>query len=253
MRWCVATCIISLVFAGAAPVRADGQADAEKLVDAAIKAAGGTDKLKKLDAVSFKGKGKVARGSKEFEASVEISAKGTDRLRFLFDITAEGQTVSRLVVIKGNKGWLKREGKVENAQEPVLKAFKQEVRAFRYVQLLKPLKDKGVKLSPLGEVKINDRPALGLKATQDNQPDLDIYFDKETHLPVKCELRIKDPDDEELTTTWHFSDCKSVNGVKHPMKIAMRIESQTQKVKLELELSEVKPGADLDDDTFAKP
>jgi hypothetical protein len=252
MRSCVLS-IIGLLFVAAGPVRADEQADAAKLVDAAIKAAGGAEKLKKLDALAFKGKGKVTNDSKEAEVSVEISAKGLERLRFLADITVKNDTVSRLVVIKGDKGWLKRDGKVEDAPAPVLKVFKHEVRAFRLVQLLNPLKDKGVKLSPLGEVKINDRPALGLKVIQEKQPDLDIYFDKETHLPVKLELRVKDPDDEELTTTWLFSDYRSVDGVKHPMKITMRLEIQTQKIKLELELSDLKPGADLDEDTFGKP
>ena len=250
MRWC-GLCAVGLLFVGAAPVRADDQADAVKLVDAAIKAAGGADKLKKLEVLSFKGKGKVSNGSKEFEVSVEISAKGQERLHFLLDLAVEDQKVSRLIVIKGDKGWLKRDGKVEDAPAPVLKAFKREVRAFRLLQLLTPLKDKGIKLSHLGEVKINDRPALGLKVVQEKQPDLDIYFDKETHLLVRCELRIKESKDvEETTTTWFFSDAKAVDGVKHPMKVVLEVEN---KKVMELEITELKPAAKLDDNAFDKP
>jgi outer membrane lipoprotein-sorting protein len=254
MRWC-GLCVVGLLFAGAASVRADDQADGVKLVDAAIKASGGEQKLKKLETLSLKGNGKVMEGNNEAEMTIDASAKSHDRWRLQLDVTMNGRTKSILIVINGDMGWAKHEDKVEDAPAPVLKVIKQEFRALRMAQMLTPLKDKGVKLSLLGEVKINDRAALGLKAVQENQPDVDIYFDKETHLPVKCELRIKEPKgdqegDKEITTTWLFSEVKAHDGVKHPMKIVLNVED---KKMMELELKEVKPGAKLEDNAFDKP
>jgi hypothetical protein len=254
MRW-RGLCVVGLLFVGTAPVRADDQAEGMKLVDAAIKAAGGAEKVKKLEMLSLKGKGKFMEGNNEADMTFEGSAKGQDHWRLQLDVTMNGRTKSILLVIKGDAGWAKAEEKVEDAPAPVLKAIKQEFRALRMAQMLTPLKDKRVKLSPLGEVKINDRPALGLKAVQENHADVDIYFDKETRLPVKAELRIKEPKgdqegDKEITTTWLFSDSKDAAGVKHPMKVVLQVD---EKKVMELEFSEVKPGAKLDDNAFEKP
>jgi outer membrane lipoprotein-sorting protein len=248
MRWC--GLLIAGLLLAAAPVRADDQAEGLKLVDAAIKAAGGADKLKKLDTVSFKGKGKATHDGKEADVACDVSAKGQDRVRLQLEINENGKTESPLVVINGDQAWIKDEAKVP---EEIFTALKAEFRALRLTQMLTPLKDKAVKLSPLGESKINGRAAQGVKVVQENKHDLEIFFDKETHLPVKCELRIKFEMDKEVTTTWLFSDAKAVEGVKHPMMVKLEVEIDNKKVVLELALSDIKPGAKLEDNTFDKP
>jgi hypothetical protein len=252
MRWC-GLCVVGLLLAWAAPVRADDQAEGVKLVDAAIKAAGGADKLKKLETISFKGKGKATHDGKETDVSIGASSKGQDRVRLQLEFTENGRTEKPEVILNGDKGWIKHDEKVMDVPQEIFASLKAEFRALRLAQMLTPLKDKAVKLSPLGESKINDRAALGLKVVQDNQTDLDIFFDKETHLPVKCELKIKIENDKEVTTTWIFSDAKAVEGVKHPMKVKLEMMDDNKKLVLELELSEVKPGAKLEDNTFDKP
>jgi hypothetical protein len=254
MRWC-GLCVVGVLLACAAPVRADDQAEGMKLVDAAIKAAGGQKKLKELDRVWLLGKGKVMTGNKEAEMNMDALAQGHDRWRLQFDVTEDGKNKSILLVVNGDKGWAKMEDRVEDAPAPILKMINQEFRALRLAQMLTPLKDKGVKLSPLGEVKINDRAALGVKVVQEKQTDVDIYFDKETHLPVKCELRIKEPKgdqegDKEITTSWLFSNPKSIDGLKHPMKIVLNVDD---KKMMELELGRVDPGTKLEKNAFDKP
>jgi hypothetical protein len=247
-------CVVGLVFVGTARVRADDQAEGTKLVDAAIKAAGGADKLKKLESVSFKGKGKATHDGKDADISCDISAKGHGCVRLKLEIIENGRTESPLVILNGDKGWIKEgNNEVRDAPAEIFDSLKAELRALRLMQTLTPLKDKAIKLSPLGESKINDRAALGVKVVQENQADLDIYFDKETHLPVKCELKIKIDKDKEATTTWLFSDPKAVDGVKHPMMVKMEVEVDNKKVVIELALSDIKPGAKLDDNAFDKP
>jgi outer membrane lipoprotein-sorting protein len=256
MRWC-GLFVVGLLLSAAVPVQADDQAEGLKLVDAAIKAAGGADKLARLDTMSFKAKGSATEGGdKKVEFTAEASVKGNDRFRLQLEMTINGNTETGVVVVNGDKGWFKGKDKEEEAPKETLALIKEEFRALRMAQMLTPLKAKGVKLSALGESKINDRAAMGLKAVQENHPDLDIYFDKETHLPVKCELIVKEKrgdEEREMTTTWFFSDAKAVNGVKHPMKATLHVDDKGKKVAIEMELSEVKAGAKLEDNVFEKP
>ena len=118
-------------------------------------------------------------------------------------------------------------------------------------EMLTPLKDKDIKLSPLGEIKINDRPAVGIKIIKKNHPDVDLYFDKQTHRPVQCELRTKEPEaGQEAAGAWLFSDFKDMGGVQHATRLVLNRDG---KKILEIEISEVKPEDKVDDDTFAKP
>jgi hypothetical protein len=129
--------------------------------------------------------------------------------------------------------------------------FKAGLHAFRMAQMLTPLKHKDLTLSSLGEIKINDRAALGIKIAKKDHPDLDLYFDKESHLPVKCGLRIKEPETEkEATYEWLFSGFKEVAGVKHTMQVVLNRDG---KKRLGMEISEVKPEENVEETVFAKP
>jgi len=54
-----------------------------------------------------------------------------------------------------------------------------------WVAMLAPLKDKAYTLAPIGEVKVEDRPALGLRVSRKGNRDINLYFDKKTYLRVK--------------------------------------------------------------------
>src|SRR5262249_17225569 len=66
----------------AAPARGDEAAEARKVLDKAIQALGGQDKLAKLDAVTWKSKGKLTVEGVTVEFQDELSVSGTDRLRW---------------------------------------------------------------------------------------------------------------------------------------------------------------------------
>jgi hypothetical protein len=240
---------VLLVYSGIG--RADDQAEALKIVDAAIKAAGGVAKLDKLKIVTMKGKGTIHENDNEVGTfTVEGTVQGLDRFRLNFDLSVKDRNEKVLFALNGDKGWAKHEERVEDAPAEVVPLIQAELHALRLAQLLTPLKDKELKLSPLGEMKVNDRAALGIKIAKKDRPDVDLFFDKETHLPIKCELRVKEPNGMEVTTAWLFSNFKETAGVKHPMKVALNRED---KKMMEMEISEVKPEDKVDEGTFAKP
>ena len=230
---------------------ADERAEALKIVDAAIQAAGGEAKLAKLQTVTLKGKGTVTVPNEEGTVAFEATVHGLDRLRLDLELTGKDNNTLKLSIgLSGDKSWIKNNDRMEDAPPEVTTLLKAEMHAMRVAQSLPLLKDKDLKLSPLGEMKIDDRAAVGIKITKKDYPDVDLYFDKETRLPLKFELRIKEPNGQEITTAWLFSAYKELAGVKHPSKVALLREGEKL---LELEIGEVKPEEKVDESTFAKP
>ncbi|HMF14162.1 MAG TPA: hypothetical protein VKE94_17725 [Gemmataceae bacterium] len=248
--WVALVLVVWFVNAGFG--RADEQAEAIKIVDAAIKAVGGEAKLAKLDAVTLKGKGAVLDdAAKEAPFTGEGTLRGLDRFRFDLDVTLRDEPVKVVFALDGKKGWRKVNDRVFETPNLAIPLLTSAFQAFRMTQMLMPLKGKDLKLSPLGEIKIDGRTVEGVKITRKGRPDMDLYFDKETHLPVKCGLPGKLPDeDQEQTFEWTFSDYKNMGGVKHPTKLVLNVGG---KKRVELEVGEVKPEEKVDDHTFAKP
>jgi hypothetical protein len=247
-HWC-GLLVVGLLLSFGLTGRADEQEEGLKLANAAIKAAGGEAKLDKLKIVSMKGKGTVSEGDQDATFTIEGTVQGLDRFRLDLEMSFGGRTEKVLIVFNGDKGWAKTPDKVEDAPPDAIPLIQAELHALRMAQMLTSLKDKAVKLSPLGEVKVNDRAANGLKFVQKDRPDVDLFFDKETHLPIKCQMRVKEREGE-MTHEWFFSDYKELGGAKHPTKIALHRDS---KKLMEMEITEVKPEEKLDESTFAKP
>jgi hypothetical protein len=231
--------------------RAGDAEEARALLDRAVQAMGGAKALSQ-QGFTCKTKGTLEVGGQKIELSGEWSAQAMNRYRWELEVQVEGRSRNGLLILDGDKGWLK--GDTDKAQElpkeigPFLRS---EFRLVRLAQRLPGLTEKGVTLSPLGELKIDGKPALGLKVAQKGQPDVDLFFDKETLLPVRAEMRVKEPEGgEEKRHTFSFADYKDVGGVKQFTKVSLRRDDTPT---IELELSDLKFHDALDDGVFAKP
>ncbi len=76
-----------------------------------------------------------------------------------------------------------------------------------------PLTRKDSTLTLLPEIKVEDKPAVGIQLARKGKADLSLYFDKESGLLARIDWR-----------TYHvtFSDWKEVDGVKYPSKSFVR-------------------------------
>jgi len=238
---------VALGIAGA--LRADEQADATAVVDKALKAIGGADKVAKFKSGTWKGKATAQEGGKEVVLISEGTWHGTDKLRIEAEITGGGQTEKVLAVINGDKGWLKARDMVRDAPDGELPMMKSALYALRMPHLLPDIKGKDFKLSNLGEVKVGDKSALGIGVAHKDYKDVKLFFDKETALPAKSEVLLADPMGKELLVEYLYSDYKETEGIKHPMKISIKVEGK----ELVLELSEIKSKDKVDESEFAKP
>ncbi len=238
------------VIAVAVPGRADDAADARALVEKAVKAHGGQEKLDKLPGITVKFKGTFHGMGDGIPMSGEVTTQGPDRQRVDIEVEAGGQKIPILIVVGGDKGWSKiGKDTTELGKDELAEAKEQSYVAW--VATLAPLKGKQFKLATVGEIMIEKRPALGVKVSSKGHRDVDLYFDKETGLLVKSESRVKEEgSDQEVTEESFPSEYKEVQGTKQAMKFTVK---RNGKLYMEGESTDVQLAEKLDDSTFAKP
>ncbi len=243
--------VLGLVAVVAGGVRADEQAEMRALVGKAIKAAGGRDKLAKTSAATVKGKGTVSVNGMEIALTFDLSLQDLHQAKLEMQAEVNGNNETFILVIDGGQGWIKGKDRIEKAPRDLLDIFRPNLYVLRLAQRLTPLLDRDVTLSPLGEIKVGDRPAVGLKVTRKGQADVSLFLDKKTLLPVKCEFQVKEmKDGQEIGYEYLFDTPKELDGIKHFSKLTFNRDG---KKMFEMELGEVKAQEKLDAATFAKP
>jgi hypothetical protein len=239
------------VLCAASAARADEQAELKALIDKAIKSVGGEEKLKKLSGMTLKGRGTVFADNQEVSFSVDGAARDLDRFRLDLEATVAGNTIKLLAVFQVDKVWAKVNEKTEEAPEEVATWMKCETHALRLAQTLLPLKGPDCTLTPMGEVAVGGKPAVGLKAAMKDRPDVNIYFDKESGLLVRVDLQVKDmPGMPEVTHEFLFSEPKELGGFKHFSKVVLNRDG---KKLMEVELTELAADDKVDANLFEKP
>jgi outer membrane lipoprotein-sorting protein len=243
MRKSVAILLTLCLLLGAIrTIRADDQ-DARGIIAKAMQATGGEEKLAKLKAMSWTEKGTFYGMGAGVPYTGSYSAERPDK----FKMEIQGVFT---IVVNGDKGWMGANGSTQEMTKEQLDEQKQGLYAGSVASLV-PLKDKAYKLSLLGESKVGDRSAAGVKVSRKDHYDVNLYFDKETNLLVKTVSRLKDSmSGQEVEQEATYSDFKEVEGVKVPTKVSIKRDG---KQFVEAENSDMKLAEKLDDSVFAKP
>jgi hypothetical protein len=243
---------IGVVLAVSGLTRADEQADLKAIVDKAIKAHGGEDKLSKIKVVSTKAKGKFyGMGADGIDYTLESFIQAPDKMRIKIEGEAMGNKFEFTQVINGDKGWVTMGEGAEEMSKDQLTEGKANLYAG-WVAQLHPLKGKEFKLAALGDAKVGDKAAVGVKVSSKDQRDVNLYFDKKTGLLLKRESIVKDPmaGGADATEEVLFDDYKEKDGIKYPAKVTINRDG---KKYVEGETTEYKVLDKIDDKTFEKP
>jgi hypothetical protein len=229
--------------------RSPAQEGPQAILDKAIKAQGGAEKLAKIKAVRTKSKGSVdVMGGVDYTDETTMLLAG--KIKIAMDLDIMGQKVNQTLVFDGTKGWIKVAGMVIDMDDKLLGIMKDAVYMAKVGQLMLH-KDKGLKLSALGEVKVNGRPAVGVTLSTAGQKDVNMYFDKETGLVAKMEHRTLDyQSGQEVAEERIILEYQDVDGMKVAKKVLVNRDG---KKFVEAEVLEVKFPDQLDDSEFAKP
>jgi len=239
---------VSLVFGGGT-AQADDRAEAKALLDKAIKAMNGEAKLAKLGTASVKVKITGKDGDKEIAVSIDAIWQGMNQYRADADIQEGGRNEKGLLVLDGDKGWLKHNDRTEAAPGEVLTFLQNLFHAGRMPVLLPALADKAYTPTILAEGKVGERAALGLLLGHKDRKDVNLFFDKENGLLLKSEVRLVGPGGKESTVEFLYGDYKDFDGVKLCGKVTIKLMDK----EFTVELNEIKPLDKVDANQFAKP
>jgi hypothetical protein len=239
----------AVILSAAGLVRADDKAVAA-LLDKAIKAVGGEPKLAKAPAIFWKGKGKIIFNGMENEFTSQVTAKGLDHVRSEFEGDFGGNKVKGVTLIVGDKGW-RAFGDMNMAIEgDFLTAEKRNLALQILPATLVGLKGKGFKLESVDDEKVGDKPAAGIKVTEEGGKDFRLYFDKESGLPVKLVAVVAGFMGDEYTQETTFSAYKEFDGIKKATKIENRRDGE---LFVSNEITEFKILEKVPAETFAEP
>lgn len=243
--------IATLMLVAAVGARADDQAEMKALVDKAIKAAGGEAKLAKFAAHTFKGKGKFYGTGEGVDYTGDWAVQQPDKQRVQIETGGDMKFIF-VRVVNGDKLWLKLGDQVTQVNDKEEIAEAREASYVSWVTSLVPLKDKAFQLAPLGELKVDGKPAVGVRVSHKNHRDVNLYFDKDKGLLVKAESIVRDvmAGGKELTQVFLYSDYKEKDGAQLAMKLVINRDG---KKYVDVELTEVEPKEKLDDALFGKP
>ena len=221
------------------PARAD-DAEARKVVDAAIKAVGGDGKKM---AVTWKGKGKFYGDGAAQDYTGIWYIHSPDKFRMDIENVFS-------IVVNGDKGWISAGGNAMEMTKEQLAEQREEMHA-NWVASLYPLKDKAFTLALIGESKLDDKPVVGVKVSSKGKRDVSLYFDKESHLLVKSEHVVKDQQvGNEVTQESVVNDWAKVGDRKVAGKMTTKRDG---KLYVEGEMSDYKVADKHPDGTFDKP
>lgn len=237
-----------LAFVG--PARAD-DAKLHEVVARAIKAHGGADVLTKFKATVSKQKGKFHGLGEALDYTSEESIQLPDRFRVEVHSKVGDQAFTFIQIINGDKGWRKIGDNTEELDKEMLEEAKEQMNSATISHLV-CLNKKDYKLSSLGEVKVGDAPAIGIRVERKGFRDVSLFFDKDKSLLLKVETRGKDlmQGGQEYTSTILYDDYKKVEGMMVAYKVTVQRDG---KPYVDGEMTEVKLSEKLDDSVFEKP
>jgi hypothetical protein len=242
---------LSLVFCLGLSLTNSGRSDeldeSKAIVEKAIKAAGGKDKLARINAFSARVKMTFKEGKSVDRYTADVMVQGFDRIRIVMALGDNDKVET--TVINGDKGSIKWGTELLVMPEKMVNEYKNRLYGLRLAYTLTPLLEKGVSLVALAEIRVNDRPAVGMIATKKDRPDIKLYFDKATNLPAQLEFEINAPGGKK-TVVCVFGDYKDFNGTEHFTKVMSKTGNE---LTVEAEFADVKLLEKLDAKLFALP
>ncbi|HYT89885.1 MAG TPA: hypothetical protein VEL76_14360 [Gemmataceae bacterium] len=247
MRLCLCLLAVGLLLWPPAPVSAQ-EGEARAVIEKAVKALGGLDKLDRKAAAHRKSKGIFHTDGFTFTGESFSEPGGRRRITLRGTVKEAHQT--RTLVMDGDKGWMSYDGDTFDLDAAFIDRIKKSAYADRVCGLVTLLKDKGYTLSPLGESQIKGTTVLGVRVQSEGKPDVSLYFDKETSLLVKSANRTTEPNsDREVLQEVYYHDYRlydptaadeqllkaAKRGVEGPALLALlreRIPSEDDQAKM---------------------
>jgi hypothetical protein len=228
--------------------------DARAIIDKAILAQGGLETLLKAEAGYRKVKGTF--NSDNFEFTGDSYSDNGNRLKISLRGTRANSEV-RILVMDGTKGWTSFNGAVFEFDEKQQTRMRRASHADKVAGLISLVREKGYRLTVLGESKLGQSLLVGIKVEYAGMPDMQLYFDKDTGFLVKTRYLVIDQDtDQEVVQEVYYSKFEIFDPAAEPLEILNaakvssandallkfleeRIPDKEERLKIQLQLPEL--------------
>lgn len=189
----VAALLAAILLCSPANSRAE-ENDPKAIVVKAIKAHGGEEFLSKHKAGQLKSKGTMTlEGLGDVEFTSESAYMFPNKFKESIEMTVQGQTISVVTIANGDKCTIKANGSEVEVNDQIKSSLRDAQHMLKVGRLVALVKEKGFELSAAGEIKVDDKPAIGVRVTAKDQQEITLYFDKATSLLAKVEHKSVDP------------------------------------------------------------
>lgn len=238
-------CVVAIAMAS----MARAQDDPKAIVEKAIKARGGAEKLTKYPAATWKGTGSVSAMGQELNFTGDWAVQAPNKVKMNLDFNGQFKFVQ---VSDGKQGWRDIGGMVTDLSPEEVAEISEGQYAEALMARLVQLQGKDFTLTAAGEKQVEGKPAAGIKVSSKGHRDVTLYFDKGSGLPVAVEMKTKDfmQGGQEIKQESIILEYKDVQGLKYPGKI--KIVRDGMKF-VESDMTDIKLLEKLDDNTFKKP
>jgi hypothetical protein len=227
-----------------------GEDDAAAIINKAIKAHFPKGVDTKNTGSRTKSKGTLHVMGLDLEYTQEVSVQAPDKFKEAMELTVMNNKVVVTTVFNGKEGWIRAGDKDVPVSDEILDELKDAAYSISLMQGLFT-KDKTVKFAVVGDTKVKDKPAVGIRVSREGKKDINLYFDKATHLVTKVEMRKRDlMSGQEVTEERFITEYQDMAD----RKVAKKVEVlRDGKALIEAEIIDVQILPKLDDSEFAKP
>lgn len=203
-----------VLLAGAWPGHALAQDSARNVVEKAVNAHGGKDKMARYTAVRTTTEGTTRVGGHAATFVAQSAAQLPGQMRNELTIDVAGVKISTLQVLNGDKGWVRVMGETQEVSGVTLAELQESLYAAGVESLTPLLDDSAYVLTSLPGRDVGKRPAVGVRIASKGHPDIDLFFDKKTGLLAASQRRSLSADGRDVTLETIYQDYKTFDEVK---------------------------------------
>jgi RNA polymerase sigma factor (sigma-70 family) len=223
--------------------------EAHEVVERAIRAAGGREKVAALKAAAWT---VVWNPTADTERRQHCTALGYDRYRMEAEHPQNGELVRTLYLVNRNAGWRRdSKGSVVEFPQTALLANKERLYAQRVGELLTLLQGNEVVLTLAGTLDLGVRRLARIRVEQRERPTVHLDFDRDTGLLHRSEMALTPrADGVRSTLVYTFEEYREFDGLKHHTRLTLQLDEEPAVV---WHIRDFRLLDQIDEQLFARP
>jgi hypothetical protein len=187
------------------PGRGDDDLSAflQKMVDAK-----GGPKLAKVEAYRLELRSTLLSGDNKIRVSGSSAVRGFDCSR----LEIRTDKIRHINVFNKGHGWVREDGKTRDmTREEIAEA--RESAYMGWVAMTLPITEPGITFKRLPAIKEESGTLLGVRISKKGMPDLELWVDANTYLPVRQKFQFQRPDGKVVTMEMRMGEHKKYNDI----------------------------------------